>query len=78
MASERSVLDQTSCELLTVQQVSQLLKVSVRSVWRLATAGQLPKPVRLSAKLVRWRRVDLERHLAGLAGEPGNSSMEQL
>ncbi len=45
-------------ELVTVQEVARSLKVSVRQVWKLRAAGQLPGPVRV-ARSVRWRAVDL-------------------
>ena len=63
MASETKV-----CELLTVKDVAELLKVHVRSVWRLAATGDIPEPIRLGPKTVRWRVVDLEAHLTRLAG----------
>ena len=38
--------------LLTVKQVSEMLQVHPRTVWRLAAAGDIPKPVTLSKKIV--------------------------
>ena len=54
------------CQLLRVSEVAAMLGVHTRSVWRLASNGTIPRPVRLSLRLVRWRRADLERHLATL------------
>lgn len=48
--------------LLDVKEVAALLSVSVRSVWRLRDAGDLPAPVRVG-KLIRWRRDALLRWL---------------
>ena len=63
MTTERNI-----CELLTVKEVAGLLKIHVRSVWRMAATGQIPEPIRLGPKTVRWRAVDLEAHLTRLAG----------
>lgn len=49
--------------LLTVRQVADLLGVHVRSVWRLAQTGEIPAPIRLSERVVRWRLSDLRDHL---------------
>ena len=51
---------------LNVRQVAELLGVHPRTVWRLVSSGDLPEPIRISAKVVRWRVVDLEDHLTGL------------
>ena len=39
-------------KLLTVKQVSELLQVHPRTVWRMAAAGDIPKPITLSKKIV--------------------------
>jgi len=49
--------------LLTVRQVAELLGVHVRSVWRLSLTGELPAPIRLSGRVIRWRLADLRDHL---------------
>lgn len=48
--------------LLDVTAVARLLSVSVRSVWRLRDAGELPAAVCVG-KLIRWRRDALLRWL---------------
>lgn len=53
--------------LLTAREVAQLLGVHVRSVWRLAQTGEIPAPLRVSERVVRWRLADLEAHLNQLA-----------
>lgn len=45
--------------LLTVDQVAGLLGISVRSVWRLASAGELPPPLSIG-RSKRWERRSLE------------------
>lgn len=49
--------------LLTVRQVADLLGVHVRSVWRLSQTGEIPAPIRLSERVVRWRLADLRDRL---------------
>ena len=45
---------------ITVEQLAKLIQKSVRSVWRMRSAGQVPKPVKLGGG-VRWRVRDIER-----------------
>lgn len=49
--------------LLTVRQVAELLGVHARSIWRLSQAGDIPAPIRLGERVVRWRLSDLREHL---------------
>lgn len=44
--------------LLAVEDVAEMLRCSTRSVYRLADAGKMPRPVRLGA-LVRWNRASV-------------------
>ena len=58
--------------LLNVGQVSKLLGISVRTIWRLSALAEIgrssfPPPLRLSAKCVRWRLADVRRYLDELA-----------
>ena len=50
--------------LLDVQQVAGILQLSQRTVWRLASSGDIPKPVKLGPRLVRWRLADIERFVS--------------
>ncbi len=52
--------------LLDVRRVAQLLGVHTRTVWRLVATNELPKPVKLGAKTVRWRLSDLETYVQDL------------
>lgn len=45
--------------LLKVGQVAQKLGVSPRTVWRLVSGGQLPRPVAIG-RCKRWHRADVE------------------
>ena len=64
-----------STELLTVTGVAQSLKVSVRQVWKMHSAGTLPAPIKLG-RCVRWRASELARWLD--AGAPTRELWEQL
>ena len=50
---------QPPAALVDVEAVAAMLSCSARHIYRLAEAGQLPRPVRLGA-LVRWKRGELE------------------
>ena len=45
--------------LIPADRVAELLGLSKRTLWRLLSAGKLPKPVRLGS-VVRWKRDELE------------------
>jgi prophage regulatory protein len=51
-------------ELFSVKEVASMLGTSRRTVWKLRRVGVLPEPVRLSKRLVRWRRADIDDYLA--------------
>lgn len=58
--------------LIAVSEVATMLGVSVRTVWRLASSGALPPPLRLSGQLRRWRESDVADWIA--AGGPAKKS----
>ncbi len=41
-------------KLISVQELSSMLGMSKRTVWRLLSAGQVPQPVRIGRN-TRWR-----------------------
>lgn len=45
--------------LMTVEDIAKLLRVSVRTVWRLRRNGSLPRPVKIGGG-VRWRMRDVK------------------
>jgi len=53
---------------LSVQQVAFLLDISVRSVWRLTSSGELPRPIAIGRSR-RWLRHAIDECLARKAGE---------
>jgi excisionase family DNA binding protein len=48
-------------DLLTVREVAQRLALGTRTVWKWSRSGQLPAPVRLGNRTVRWRAAEIER-----------------
>jgi predicted DNA-binding transcriptional regulator AlpA len=41
--------------LITAEEFAEMMQVSVRTLWRLRSAGQVPEPVRIGGT-VRWNR----------------------
>lgn len=58
---------------LSADEVAEALGISRAHVWKLASTGRLPRPVRLG-RAVRWPRKDLEQWLA--AGAPSRDRWE--
>lgn len=58
--------------VVSVREVAELLGVNPRTVWRMAQTGEIPAPIRLGERIVRWRLSDLREHLdrkaAGASG----------
>ena len=53
-----------SAALLTVRQIAGLLQVHPRTVWRMAAAGEIPKPISIGRKTIRWRASEIAQFLA--------------
>ncbi|MBM4038885.1 MAG: hypothetical protein FJ290_10255 [Planctomycetes bacterium] len=73
MSTPRSVPAPTldACRTLTVGEVGELLRLSHRSVWRLAAlaaAGResFPTPITIGPRLRRWRARDVAAYLDAL------------
>ena len=49
--------------LMSAADLAAMLGISVRHVWRLRDAGELPKPIKLGS-LVRWHKAAIDRWLA--------------
>lgn len=56
--------------LLTTDQVAAKLAISVRTLWRLVRARQVPQPVRFNRHFVRWKNADVEAYVASLTAAP--------
>lgn len=46
--------------LLSAARVARLLEISERTLWRLRSAGKLPRPVQVGGS-VRWRAEEIRR-----------------
>ena len=53
-----STTEAMTSELLTTRQVSEMLNVGQRSVWRWSHSGRMPAPVRIG-NAVRFRRAEI-------------------
>ncbi len=54
-----SITETIPIQLLTVDDVADILKVSPRTIWRMRSSRQLPKPVKIGGG-IRWRQPDIE------------------
>lgn len=45
-------------QLLTINDVAEILKISQRSIWRLVASGKLLAPLRIGGS-IRWKREDI-------------------
>ena len=63
------------CQLLTVRELSALLRLSHRTIWREAAKGEaglspFPTPLTVAGgRLKRWRLSEVQAYLAGLVAE---------
>jgi len=53
----------TDVAVINVREVAELLGVNARTVWRMSQRGEIPAPIRLSERIVRWRLSDLREFL---------------
>lgn len=59
-----------SDELLTIQQLAELLQVPVATIYRWRHRGEGPRGIRVSGRHVRYRRADVEKFLEERADRP--------
>jgi len=59
--------------LLSAEELAVILSISKRSLWRLRSAGQLPRAVQLGGS-TRWRRLEVEAWIT--AGCPSLTEWE--
>lgn len=60
---------------IPAKDLARLLGVSLRQIWRLNSAGKLPKPIRLGGS-VRWLRKEIEAFVE--AGCPDRAQWESM
>ncbi|NOT01455.1 MAG: helix-turn-helix domain-containing protein [Phycisphaerales bacterium] len=58
-----AVSDHEADRLVPVETVAELLGVSTRTVWRMRDSGELPRPIRVSRSLLRWRLSEIVRYM---------------
>jgi prophage regulatory protein len=54
--------------LLTIEDVADMLRVSVATVHRLRSDHQFPRPLVLGKRTTRWRESDVAEYLESLCG----------
>jgi len=69
MSSEPISIAPASVQLLTVRQVGAILAIHPRSVWRKSATQELPQPLVLGPKTLRWRLSDIEKYIEKLAAQ---------
>ncbi len=58
--------------ILTSNELARMLKISMRSLWRLRSAGLLPAPIQLGGS-IRWRANDVFQWIAKGCPPPSDS-----
>lgn len=65
-------------KILSARQVSELTSLSIPQIRRMASAGTMPRPVRISGSRVGWVQHDIEAWIEAAANaqntEAGNAS----
>ena len=54
--------ENNSIQLINAKELAGKLLLSARTVWRLRSAGKLPRPVCVGGS-IRWRLIDINRWL---------------
>lgn len=54
-------------QLLDIDDMVGLLNCSKRKIWSMTSSRELPQPIRLGSRTIRWRLQDIESHLERLA-----------
>lgn len=54
---------QRPTDLLSPKEVCEYLGISRRSLTRYVDTGNVPQPIRFNARMLRWRRKDLDATL---------------
>lgn len=65
-----------STRLLTRADLSERLQISKRTISRMLSSGELPRPAKIG-RLVRWREVDVARFIENLIDDKVKSPYNQ-
>jgi len=55
--------------LITAEEFADLMQVSVRSIWRLRSAREIPEPLRIGGN-IRWRREEVRQWIESGCPQP--------
>ena len=69
-------LQQESPLLIRADEFARLLKVSLRTLWRKRSAGEIPEPVRFGG-CVRWRLEEVRKWIADGCPKPQSRENER-
>ena len=73
--TQKQVNETQQALVVSAKVLAKLLGVSIRQVWRLNSAGKLPKHIRLGGS-VRWRRDEIMAFIE--AGAPDRAQWESM
>ncbi|MFC1635844.1 helix-turn-helix transcriptional regulator [Planctomycetota bacterium] len=73
--SEKKCGGNKMCQLLSAKELAGILSTSVRTVWRLRSAGKLPRPVTIGHS-IRWVESTIAKWLE--AGAPDRKTFEAM
>ncbi len=62
--------------LITAAELASMMRISLRSLWRMRSAGQLPQPIRFGGT-VRWRLSDVKSWIAEGCPQPESRENER-
>ena len=62
-----TVTENPTQKLLTVKQVATALGLSTRTVWKLSSKGEFPRPLTVGQKARRWPAADVDAYVGRLA-----------
>ncbi|MBQ7738092.1 MAG: AlpA family phage regulatory protein [Desulfovibrionaceae bacterium] len=65
-------MDFTEKQLWRVADLVRILGISKATVWRWLKSGKLPEPIRLGAKVVVWKKTEIENFIQSLGTEAQN------
>ncbi len=59
--------------LITAAELAQMMQISVRTLWRLRSAGQIPQPLRIGGN-TRWRLDEVHQWIADGCPPPNGTA----